>query len=216
MKFTTRLWGEIEDIYCRIIDLPFNQELMKGTLDHEKFLFYVQQDSLYLLDYSKVLAIIAAKSDGTERIRQFLQFADYSIAVEGWMHKKILEKYSIWPDYQKSPVCFSYTNFLLSVSALRKIEEAMASILPCFWIYAELGDYIYSNASKNNPYKDWINAYAGGEFKDATEKALKITDELADSANDITKAQMKEMFILSTKLEFMFWDSAYKMEQWVL
>jgi thiaminase/transcriptional activator TenA len=79
-----------------------------------------------------------------------------------------------------------------------------------------LWDYIYSNASNNNPYKDWINAYAGEEFKDATKKALKITDELAYHANDITKAQMKEMFILSTKLEFMFWDSAYKMEQWVI
>ena len=189
---------------------------MKGTLDQDKFIFYAQQDSLYLLDYSKVLAIIAAKSDKTERIAQFLKFAEYSIIVEEERHKKLLEQYSIKPDYQKSLACFTYTNFLLSVAALRSIEEAVASILPCFWIYEKVGSYIYSHASENNPYRDWINAYADEEFKEATDKALAITDEIADQSNNIRREKMKEVFVISTKMEYIFWDSAYKKEQWVV
>lgn len=216
MKFTTSLWKEIEDIYPKIIGLPFIQELMKGTLDQDRFIFYVQQDSLYLLDYSKVLAIIAAKSDKTERISQFLKFAEYSIIVEEEMHKRLMEQYSIKLDYQKSPTCFAYTNFLLAVAALRSIEEAIASILPCFWIYEEVGSYIYSQASENNPYHDWVNEYASEEFKEATNEALIITDEIADQANNISREKMKEVFILSTKMEYFFWESAYKKEQWIV
>jgi len=216
MKFTASLWKEIENIYPKIIGLPFIQELMKGILDKDKFIFYVQQDSLYLLDYSKVLAIIAAKCDKTERITQFLKFAEYSIVVEEERHKRLLEQYSIKTDYQKSPACFTYTNFLLSVASLRSLEEAITSILPCFWIYEKVGSYIYSNASENNPYYDWIIAYADKEFKEATNKALIITDEIADQATNISRGKMKEVFIISTKMEYIFWDSAYKKEQWVV
>jgi len=216
MKFTASLWKEVENIYPKIIGLPFIQELMKGTLAQDIFTFYVHQDSLYLLDYSKVLAIIAAKSDNTEMITQFLKFAEYSIVVEEERHKIFLKQYSIKPGYQKSPACFTYTNFLLSVATLRSMEEAIASILPCFWIYEKVGSYIYSNASENNPYYNWIVAYAGKEFKEATNKALIITDEIADQATNVSRERMKEVFILSTKMEYIFWDSAYKKEQWVV
>ena len=216
MKFTDSLWQEIRDVYPEILNLPFIRELISGTLGHDRFIFYVQQDSLYLLDYSKVLAIIASKSNDTERILEFLKFAEYSILVEKERHKELLKKYSIQPVNQKSPACFSYTNFLLSVAALRSIEEAVASILPCFCVYEKVGEYICSHSSEKNPYQDWINAYADKEFKEATRKALAITDEIADQANDITREKMKEVFIVSTKMEYIFWDSAYKKEQWAI
>ena len=216
MKFTASLREEIKEIYSKIINLPFNQELMKGTLARDKFTFYIQQDSLYLLDYSKALALIAAKSEKTEKIYQFLQFAGNAIVVEKAMHEVFFKKYSIKPVHQKSPACFTYTSFLLSVAALRSIEEAIAAILPCFWIYYQVGNHIFTYASGNNPYQDWIDAYAGEEFKIETEKAVNITDEIAEQANELTRKKMKEMYIFSTKLEYMFWESAYRKEQWIV
>ena len=216
MKFTASLWEEIRDIYPKIIDHPFIQELMKGTLDQDRFIFYVQQDSLYLKDYSKALALIAVKFDTSERISQFLKFAEYSIKVEEERHMSYLKQQSITPGDQKSPACFTYTNFLLSVAALGSIEEAIASILPCFWVYEKVGNYICANAPENNPYHDWINVYAGDEFKEATDKVLEITDEIAGQANGYSRENMKEMFILSTKMEYLFWDSAYRKERWIV
>lgn len=216
MKFTKQLWRETEEIFLKIINLPFIQELMQGTLVRDKFIFYIQQDSLYLLDYSKVLAIIAAKSEKTEMVLQFLQFAESAIVVEKAMHENYFEKYSIKPDFKKSPVCFTYTNFLISIALMKSIEEAMAAILPCFWIFFKVGTYMYKNAASNNPYQYLINAYVGNEFKNATEKAIKITDEISEEVNEKTREKMKEAFTYSTKLEYMFWDSAYKLEQWIV
>jgi thiaminase/transcriptional activator TenA len=216
MKFTSQLWEETKWIYEKIIHLPFNQELMKGTLDMDRFIFYVRQDSLYLIDYCRVLALIASKLDKTERILQFLKFAEDSILIEKGMHEKFLSGYREEATYQKSPACFTYTNFLLSTAAFRSPEEAVASILPCFWIYQQVGDYIYSNAADNNPYQEWIDTYSAEEFRKATDTAIEVTDEIAKPANSIIRLKMTEVFVLSTKLEYMFWESAYKKEEWIV
>jgi thiaminase (transcriptional activator TenA) len=217
MKFTLKLWNETKGIYEKIIQLPFNQELMKGTLDMNRFMFYIRQDSLYLMDYCKVLALIASKMEKTERTLQFLKFAEDSIIVEKTMHENFLSGYKKGDmQYQKSPSCFAYTNFLLSTVAFRSTEEAIASILPCFWIYREVGNYIYNNAAKNNPYKDWINTYSAEEFRKATDIAIESTDEMADQASSIIRSKMIDVFVISTKLEYLFWESAYKKEKWIV
>jgi thiaminase (transcriptional activator TenA) len=211
-----QLWEETKWIYEKIIHLPFNQELMKGTLKKDKFIFYIRQDSLYLLDYCRVLATIASKLDKTEKILQFLKFAEDSILVEKAMHETFLSEYKGDTYNQKSPACFAYTNFLMSTVAFRSTEEAVASILPCFWIYREVGDYIYSNALTNNPYHKWIDTYSAEEFRKATDIAIEATDEIADKASSAIRLKMTDVFILSTKLEYIFWESAYKKEKWII
>jgi thiaminase/transcriptional activator TenA len=216
MKFTLHLWETTKEIYKKIIQLPFNQELMKGTLNMDRFIFYVRQDSLYLIDYCRALAIIASKLEKTERILQFLKFAEDSILVEKAMHEKFLSEYKDEAKNQKSPACFSYTNFLLATAAFKSTEEAVASILPCFWIYREVGDYIYDNSASSNPYQEWIDTYSAEEFRKATDKAIEVTDEIAEAANSIIRLKMTEVFKLSTRLEYIFWESAYKKEKWIV
>lgn len=216
MKFTTTLWKEIEGVYAELINLPFIRELSKGTLHEDRFIFYVQQDSLYLTDYTRALALIAAKSEMAERMLQFLKFAEYSIEVEKERHEKYMAAHAIEPADRKSPSCFAYTNFLLSAAALESIDVAMASILPCFCVYEKVADHIYAHAPENNPYRDWIDVYAGEEFKQATDTALEITDEIAGQAGEVSRKKMTETFVLATKMEYMFWDSAYRKEQWIV
>jgi thiaminase/transcriptional activator TenA len=216
MKFTLQLWETTKGIYEKIIHLPFNQELMKGTLDMDRFIFYVRQDSLYLIDYCRALALIASKLDRTERMLQFLKFAEDSILVEKAMHEKFLSGYKEEAENHKSPACFTYTNFLLSTAAFRSTGEAAASILPCFWIYREVGNYIYNNTVANNPYQEWIDTYSAEEFRKATDTAIEATDELAEGANSIIRLKMTEVFELSAKLEYIFWESAYKKEKWIV
>jgi thiaminase/transcriptional activator TenA len=217
MKFTLQLWEETKWIYEKIIHLPFNQELMKGTLNKDKFIFYVRQDSLYLIDYCRALAVIASKLDKSERVLQFLKFAEDSILVEKAMHEKFLSEFKKEEtEIHKSPACFTYTNFLLSTVAFRNMEEAIASILPCFWIYREVGNYIYTRADAHNPYKEWIDTYSAEEFRIATDIAIEATDEMANRTSSIIRSKMKDVFVLSTKLEYIFWESAYKKEKWIV
>lgn len=216
MKFTLQLWEATEEIYLKILQHPFNQELMKGTLDMDRFLFYIRQDSLYLMDYCRVLTMIASKLDNPERVLQFLKFAEDSLLVEKAMHEKFLSGNKGDEVRQKSPACFAYTHFLLSTVAVRSTEEAIAAILPCFWIYREAGNYIYHHTVSPNPYREWIDTYAAEEFRLATDIAIEATEEIAKDAGSLTRSKMKEVFITSAKLEYIFWDSAYKKESWMV
>ncbi|MET7254398.1 thiaminase II [Dyadobacter jiangsuensis] len=214
MKFTDLLWAEALPIFEQIQQHPFNQELKEGTLSLEKFKFYIYQDSLYLADFARALAVAGTKAGNSHELLDFLQFAQNAILVERALHLGYFKEYVI--DYQsgKAPGCFAYTNYLMATSAFESYEVAVAALLPCFWIYKQIGDYIYANQATPNPYQNWINAYAGEDFAHSVQKALDICDRLAENASDATRAKMIEAYLTASKLEYVFWDSAYRLEAW--
>lgn len=214
MKFTEGLWKEIEPLYEEILSLPFNRELMEGSLKRKKFSFYMKQDALYLADFSKALAMAGTRSHSTEVLKDFLDFATGAVAVERALHESFLKKFDTHIDVGKSPACFSYTNFLIATAAMEEYPVIVAALLPCFWIYREVGLHIHERAAENNPYQEWIDTYAGKDFSQSVDRAIQITEQAADQATKSTRNRMTENFILSAKLEWMFWDSAYKLEKW--
>ncbi|MDE6177785.1 MAG: thiaminase II, partial [Duncaniella sp.] len=54
-------WDASLSIYRSILRLPFITELAAGTLDPDTFRRYIEQDNLYITQYSRVLAHIAAR-----------------------------------------------------------------------------------------------------------------------------------------------------------
>lgn len=43
---------------------------------------------------------------------------------------------------EMSPACHHYTTFLLAVAYKEPLAVVLASLLPCFWIYVEVGKSI--------------------------------------------------------------------------
>ncbi|MDX1637981.1 MAG: thiaminase II [Balneolaceae bacterium] len=216
MKFTDELWSEIEPIYEAILELPFIRELTEGTLSEEIFLFYLKQDTLYLADFSRALSLAGIRADSTPQMYDFFKFASEAVVVERQLHQNFYEQYGTAMEPEKSPSCFAYTHFLLSTAATKDNVVNIAALLPCFWIYREVGLEIYENASDDNPYQDWIDTYAGEAFNESVDRAIEITDEVAEHESSERLEEMTAAFIKSTELEWMFWESAYRREQWPL
>ncbi|SMO34702.1 thiaminase II [Fodinibius sediminis] len=216
MKFTDQLWKEIEPIYKAILELPFITELTAGILPEEVFLFYLKQDTLYLADFSRALSLAGVRSQGSDHMNSFFRFAADVAVVEGQLHEEYYREYGVAMDAEKSPSCFAYTNFLLSTATTKDNVISIAALLPCFWIYREVGLEIYKQASKHNPYSDWINTYAGEDFNEGVNEAISITNAVAEQEPEYRREQMSDAFVKSTELEWMFWKSAYEQEQWPL
>ncbi|SHG28389.1 thiaminase /4-amino-5-aminomethyl-2-methylpyrimidine deaminase [Fodinibius roseus] len=214
MTFTDQLWSEIEPIYDAIMELPFIRELTEGTLPEEVFLFYLKQDTLYLADFSRTLSLAGVRSDRYDHMNSFFQYAANVAVVEGELHQDYYEQYGVEMEAEKSPSCFAYTNFLLSTAATKDNVVTIAALLPCFWIYREVGLEIYEEASADNPYREWIDTYAGDEFNEGVDRAITITDAVAEQEPEHRLGEMTEAFVKSTELEWMFWKSAYEQEQW--
>lgn len=214
MSFSQTAWDAVEFTYKSIIEHPFNRELADGTLDKKKFQFYIKQDSLYLIDFARALAITASCASNPEDLVLLLDFSKGAIIAERGLHEFYFQFYGIKLDVKKAPGCFTYTNFLISSATHSSYEESLAALLPCFWIYQEVGLHIHRTSAKNNPYQKWIDMYSGDEFQEVVRKAIDLIDRVAEGANEKQLQKMQEAFITSTRLEWIFWDSAYRMESW--
>ncbi|WP_291783184.1 thiaminase II [Cecembia sp.] len=216
MKWTLKTWERITPLYEKILDLPFNKELMQGNLPVEKFKFYMAQDAYYLGEFGKALSIISGRMHKMEHVLDFAQFAAGAIVVERALHEGYFKSLGIPHDIGPSPSCLLYTNYLLKEANYADIAVAVAAVLPCFWIYKKVGDHIFGQQFEvqDNPYKNWIDTYAGEEFAVSVNKAIAITDELAERSSLSTQDSMFKAFEMASRLEWMFWDSAYRLEKW--
>ncbi|MFT2011152.1 thiaminase II [Pontibacter sp. 13R65] len=215
MSWSNTAWQAGENTYSHIISMPFIKELIAGTLPQEKFAFYLGQDSLYLTQFGKALSLISGRAYQAEHVLEFARFAEGAIVVERALHAGYFQKYGLTEAPAMSPTCQHYTSYLLSCASLAQVEVAMAAVLPCFWIYKAVGDYIYSQPQvDDNPYQDWINTYAGEEFGAIVQRAINICNQVATTCATAQQQAMTEAYATASKLEWMFWDSAWRLEKW--
>lgn len=211
MKWSEEAWQQAQPIYSAILSLPFVCELAEGTLSRERFLFYIRQDSIYLENYSRLLAHIASRLPLQDQINSFLKFSADGILVERALHESYLR--NIPTDLQPTPTTLLYNSFESS-KAYGPVEIEAASILPCFWVYQKVGEEIMKNSTYDNPYYHWIETYADPTFVESNSRAIEICDQLAENTSPDMRRQMTETFVMSTRMEWMFWDSAYNFEKW--
>ena len=125
MSFTGQLWQQIKPTYAAILSHPFIAELTTGTLSRERFAFYMKQDALYLQDFSRALAITAARSPHVPDLQAYLEFAHGAAVVERILHESYFSEFGVTLDIDQSPSCLAYTQFLLATSSLSSVSSPL-------------------------------------------------------------------------------------------
>lgn len=216
--FSAEAWARNATLYETIRTMPFNAELAAGSLSPARFRHYIVQDAHYLIGFGRALSLAAAKAPDPDRIVQFARAAETAIVVERALHGGFFRDYGIAPaDFAGtplSPACDHYVSSLLATAYGEPYEVVLGALLPCFWIYAEIGRDIFSKAGLDNPYRAWIDTYAGEEFAQAVAQMIAATDEAAETASPALRERMQRAFAHATRLEWMFWDGAYREAGW--
>ena len=218
MTFSQEAWRRIAPLYDAILDLPFNRELAAGTLSRERFTFYLLQDAHYLTYFARALAVTAARAPDQDALIQFAGSAREAVVVERALHEGFFKDYGISPAAaaaaEPSPTCAHYTHYLLALAYNAPYAVSVAALLPCFWIYWEVGKRLHETAAANNPYQAWIDTYADEAFAAGVRKVIAISDRIAEAVSPTVHDQMFQAFVRAAQLEWMFWDSAYRLERW--
>lgn len=217
-SFSQAAWSRNARAYETIRTMPFNAELAAGTLSEARFKHYITQDAHYLMGFGRALTLAAAKAPSPERLIQFANSAEGAIVVERALHGSFFERYGItaevFTDTPLSPACHHYVSYLLATAYAEPYEVLLGALLPCFWIYAEVGRDIHTRAAAANPYQAWIDTYAGEQFHEAVRATIEATDEAAALGSEMLRERMHRAFTRATQLEWIFWDSAYRLERW--
>jgi thiaminase (transcriptional activator TenA) len=211
--FCDHAWQRTTGLRAAIHGLPFNRELAAGTLDKARFQFYIEQDAQYLEQYSRILAMAGARGPDGATLRLFAESALEAVAVEQALHAQYLSEFGAGAA-EPSPDCLGYTSFLLATAYHEPWEVLMAAVLPCFWIYWDVGNAIAREAAAENRYRAWIDTYSDEGFGNAVRAVMAATDTAAEGASAAQRDRMMTAFIRSTQYEYLFWEGAYELRRW--
>ncbi len=216
--FTGELWRSIEGVYAEILAHPFLTGLTDGTLPEERFRFYVLQDALYLREYARALSLAGVRSPDEGALVMFNEHSAGAITVERSLHEGFLVDLGVAQEEaeatEASPTTLAYTSFLLRTATLGDYPEVLGAVLPCYWIYSEVGKALLERGSPNPRYQKWIDTYGGEEFGALVEAVLDLTDKVCEDLNPAQKTRVKEAFVTTGRYEWMFWDAAWNLEGW--
>lgn len=216
--FSETAWQRTARLRRAIHELPFNRELAAGTLSPGRFRVYIIQDAIYLGQYSRTLAIAGAKAPDGPTLRAFVQSALEAVSVEQALHERYLAEFGVEPaqieSAEPSPDCLAYTSFLVATAYHEQWDVLVAALLPCFWIYWDVGCAIAKRTGPDNPYRAWIETYADETFGQAVRQVIAITDRAAATVPHSVQMKMLDAFVRSSQYEWLFWDGAYQQRRW--
>ncbi|SDD36267.1 thiaminase (transcriptional activator TenA) [Paracoccus isoporae] len=219
MSFTQQLRRDTAQLRQQILDMPFNRDLAAGTLPQEVFRGYIVQDAHYLEGFARALAMAAAKAPDADAVAQLAGSAIKAISVERGLHGEYMAQFGVSAEEYEateiSEACDHYVSFLLRMVATDDFAVGLTALLPCFWIYHEVGQKIAAEAVPGNRYQAWIDTYASEDFADGVQRMLELIDRTAAASSDATRARMQRSFARSCWHEWHFWDSAYHMRGWL-
>jgi thiaminase/transcriptional activator TenA len=211
--FTEDLWNSIEDVFQSILRCNYVIKLSNGSLSHESFGHYLAQDLIYLRQYDEASQLLAGRSPDDTARNFFNQLATDGIKIEKIMHDEYLEYFHIHEVTEPSPAFDAYGNFILDHARSAPYPVAVAALLPCFWVYANVGIVIAGNSVKNNTYQKFIDTYAGAEYDDYVEKFIQLTEELGRQSPRELQEEMKKAFTHATEFELVLFEEAEKFSE---
>ena len=216
--WTAALWSDIAGTYAAILDHPFLAGLTSGELDPAAFSHYVTQDAHYLRDFARSLTIVGAKAPTHADTGMFARHAAGTVEVEMALHDTLLADLGLSPAAVDAtvvaPTTQAYTSYLLAVAYGGNFAEGLAAVLPCYWIYAEVGAALVAQGSPDPRYQRWIDTYAGEEFTAVVAEVLALSDRVGATLSPLEDARARRHFVTTARYEWMFWDAAWRREAW--
>lgn len=218
-RFSEKMISISTEIIATEQKKDFLQELARGTLPIEKFKFYLKQDYPYLIEYSRALALGAAKADTIENMRLFADLLQGIIVTEMKLHEEYASRFEIssaeLAGTEACPAKVAYASHILASSYRGSLFDVVAAIFPCYWTYWKLAETLLPSVIKEgNLYLDWFEMYTSVEFKRLVDICVELIDTLASKSTDAQIKTAEEIYIRSHKLQLLSWGAYYSMESW--
>lgn len=218
MTMTERLLEATKEIWAGYNEKPFVKGIADGSLDHDKFKYYMIQDYLYLIDYTKVFSIGAAKSTDLAFMHLFAGYTHSILDGEMDIHRAYMERLGITrEEAEQTPVALdnlSYTSYMLRIAYEGGAPEAAAAILSCALSYEWIAKKIAADrpdADKHPFYGEWIRGYASESYHKENEVLVEWMNRLAEDLSEKQKKHLVDIFVACSRYEAAFWDMAWEM-----
>ena len=201
-KTTERLLAATQDIWEGYLNHPFVHGIADGSLDIQKFRFYLLQDYVYLFDYAKVFAQGVVKSRDPEIMRVFATSVANILGGEMNIHRGYMKRLGITEE----------DAYMRADASEEGPAEIMAAVLSCALSYEYIAKWIvanYPNADQHEFYGEWVQGYASEDYAAENRKLVAYMERLSEGYTESQLARLTDIFVACSRYESMFWDMAW-------
>ncbi len=213
-RFSDHLRRLADDLWEAQHTHPFVRGIGDGTLDVEKFKFWVRQDYLFLIGYARLLAMGVVRAPDLETSRRFSDLTHATLGVEMELHRGFAAEFGITKEEleaeEKASATRAYTDFLLNVATTGDFPELVAALLPCIWGFCEVGQRLTKGPRPPDKRSaKWIEMYSSSEFAALATWCRELTDRVAEGLPPEALRRMERAFMESSRHELRFWEMGW-------
>lgn len=186
----------------------------------DNFRYYMRQDYVFLIEFCRAISLAVAKARTLDDMGWFARMIHETLNMEMALHVSFCADFDITEEEllatKPSPTTWAYTRHMINTAHQGTVGETAAVILPCSWGYAEIGQALYAQGTPEDQplYIRWIETYNSQEFADIADWLRSFVDKHAETAGTSEMEAMERAFMISSQYEYMFWDAAWRMEEW--
>jgi thiaminase/transcriptional activator TenA len=219
VTLTDELLEAAKPLWDAQLEHPFVRGLGDGSLEEIRFKRWVRQDYLYLKEFARIFAWAVAKAKELDSMSWYAGVLDLTLNTEMELHRQYAARFGITPDELEAeamwPTTRAYTDFLVRTAADGDMAELLAALLPCAWGYVHIAKALAAgDPPEDQRYADWIAQYASDEFEDASDWLKEEMERLAADAGQAKRVRLRELFLLSSRYEWAFWEMCWTGESW--
>ena len=217
--FTSRLRATVEPIWRAQHEHPFITGIGDGSLDLARFRHWVRQDYRFLIEYARTLATASARAPDLDSMTKLAELTYETLTTEMSLHRSYAKQFNISKEELAtevmSPTCQAYTDFLVRVATTDSFPQIVGALLPCMWGFSEIGLRLLARGLPSDPrYAAWVEMYSSSEFVALADWCRNLLERCAKGLPEGELARIEEVFVNSSKYEYLFWDMAWNEERW--
>ncbi len=214
MSFFEKLKSANNSVWSDYTQHEFVRGLQTGTLPRGAFEYYLKQDYLFLIHFARAYSLAAYKADTLAQMKAATATVSALIETEMALHVQYCKEWGIseaeMQKIEEAPENMAYTRYVLEKGHAGDILDLYVALSPCVVGYGEIGKRLSSSpetVTEDNPYLPWIEMYAGEEYQEVSDGAIKQLEDLAEAR--LTEARfdsLSKTFREASRLEAAFWQ----------
>jgi thiaminase/transcriptional activator TenA len=219
MSFSDEMKRRAQSEWQAILRHPFVLGIGDGALARDRFEFYLKQDYVYLIDFSRVFALASAKAGQLDDMSYFARLLDLTLNTEMDLHRRTCAGFGITAEElektEPALITLAYTSFLVRTCYEEPLPGIIAVLLPCACGYSDIALNLKSKGLPKTPhYRDWIETYASAEFVGWANWLQQKMDGFAEGAPSSLQEHWFNLYLHSTRFELLFFEMGWQKELW--
>ena len=195
----------------------FVNEIGEGTLPIESFRYYLEQDYIFLIHFSRAWALAVYKSSSVAEMQWATEILHSTINTEMSLHVGFSERFGVSQEQlensKEAQANLAYTRFVLDKGLAGDLLDLYVALMPCVVGYAEIGNRLsleYDSVLADNPYREWIEMYSSEEYQTLAIKSISVLERICRERGGMSRIdELKATFRSATVLEEGFWSLCY-------